>query len=127
MNAKLSALNSLFRFLGWDRCRVKFLKIQRKVFRESSKELTKNEYERLLKAAEQTGMERLALLMETICSTGIRVSEVRYITAENVSKGQAVIRMKGKIRTIMFSEKLRRKLKKYAKKTKNRFRRDLSR
>lgn len=78
VNAKLSAVNSLFRFLGREGCRVKLLKLQRRAFRETSRELTQREYRRLLAAAR----ERLELLLETICATGIRVSEVRYITVE---------------------------------------------
>lgn len=116
VNAKLSALNGLFRFLGWESCRIRFLKIQRRIFRERSKELTREEYLRLLKTAQNAGQERLELLMEAICSTGIRVSEVRYLTVEAAQTGQAVIQLKGKIRTILLPRKLCRKLLKFAKK-----------
>lgn len=75
INSMLAALNGLFRFLGWEDCRVKFLKIQRKLFRESSRELTRQEYDRLHTCADHLGRDRLALLMETICSTGIRVHQ----------------------------------------------------
>lgn len=118
VNAMLSAVNGLFRFLGWDECRVKFLKIQRKLFRDVSRELTGGEYERLLTSAKEQGRERLALLMETICATGIRVSEVQYITVEAAQQGKAEISLKGKIRVILLSSKLCRKLQKYAKKQK---------
>ncbi len=118
VNAMLSALNGLFRFMGWDECRVKFLKIQRQLFREHSKELTKDEYRRLVTTAESMGKDRLALLTETICATGIRVSEVRYITVEAVRCGRAEISLKGKIRVILISSKLCRKLQKYALKEK---------
>lgn len=118
VNAMLSAVNGLFRFLGWDECRVKFLKIQRKLFRDVSRELTRGEYERLLTSAKEQGRERLALLMETICATGIRVSEVQYITVEAAQQGKAEISLKGKIRVILLSSKLCRKLQKYAKKQK---------
>jgi len=118
VNAKLSALNSFFRFLGREDCRVHFLKIQRQVFRDRSKELTKEEYGRLLEAARVKGQDRLELLMEAICSTGIRVSEVRYLTVKAAQSGQAVIRLKGKIRTILLPGKLCRKLLKYARKQK---------
>lgn len=118
VNAKLSAVNSLFRFLGWDECRVKFLRIQRQMFREKARELTRKEYERLLEAARSQRRGRLELLMETICSTGIRVSEVHFITVEAAQAGQAVIHLKGKIRTILLSRKLCVKLLKYAKKIK---------
>ncbi|MCI8479242.1 MAG: tyrosine-type recombinase/integrase [Oscillospiraceae bacterium] len=118
INGKLSALNKLFRFLGWEDCRVKYLKIQRRLFRSTEKELTKDEYVRLLDTAQDLGRERLALLMETICATGIRVSEVRYITVEAAQVGRAEIALKGKIRTILLPGKLCRKLQKYAKKQK---------
>ena len=114
----LSAVNSLLHFLGWDDCRVKFLKIQHCLFREEQRVLTRAEYERLLETARSLGRERLALLMETICATGIRVSEVRYITVESVQRGRAEIKLKGKIRTILIPNKLCRKLLKYAKKQK---------
>lgn len=114
VNTMLSALNSLFTFLGCEEYRVKFLKIQRKLFRERSRELTKEEYRKLVTAAKSLGKERLALLIETICATGIRVSEVRYITTEAVRRGRAEIFLKGKIRVILLSAKLCRKLLKYA-------------
>ena len=82
INSMLAALNGLFHFLGWDECRAKFLKVQRRLFRDAGRELARQEYERLLAAARARGQERLALLMEAICATGIRVSEVRYITVE---------------------------------------------
>ena len=78
VNAKLSAINGLFRFLGWDECQVKFLKLQRRTFRDASRDLSRQEYDRLLSAA--SGY--VELLLQTISSTGIRVSEVRYITVE---------------------------------------------
>lgn len=118
INSMLSAVNSLLHFLGWDDCRVKFLKIQRRLFREEQRVLTRTEYECLLETARSLGRERLALLMETICATGIRVSEVRYITVESAQMGWAEITLKGKIRTILIPNKLCRKLLKYAKKQK---------
>ena len=118
INAKLSALNGLFRFLGREDCRVRFLKVQRKLFREAGRELNRAEYERLLTAAKSGGRERLALLMETICATGIRVSEVRYITAEAVRREKAEITLKGKVRVILLPAKLCRKLLAYAGKQK---------
>lgn len=118
VNGKLAALNSLFRFLGWDECRIKSLHLQRRVFREQSRELSREEYLRLLEAARSSGQERLELLMEAICSTGIRVSEVRYLTVEAVRGGQAVISLKGKIRTILLPGKLCRKLLRYTQKQK---------
>ena len=115
INAMLSALNGLFKFLGWDKYRVRFLRIQRRLFRDTSRELTRAEYERLHTSASALGRERLALLMETICATGIRVSEVQYITVEAARRGKAEISLKGKIRVILLSGKLCRKLLKYAK------------
>ena len=118
INSMLAALNGLFHFLGWDECRAKFLKVQRRLFRDAGRELTRQEYERLLAAARARGQERLALLMEAICATGIRVSEVRYITVEAARKGKTEISLKGKIRVILLSAKLCRKLLKYAQKQK---------
>lgn len=118
INSKFSALNKFFKFVGWQECRMKYLRIQRKLFRGIEKELTKEEYLRLLEAANHLGKARLALLIETICATGIRVSEVRYITAETIQAGRAGIALKGKVRTILLPSKLCRKLQKYAKKQK---------
>ena len=118
INSKLSALNKFFSFIGWAECRMKYLKIQRKLFRGTEKELTKAEYIRLLETANSGGKVRLALLIETICATGIRVSEVKYITEEAIQAGRAEIALKGKIRTILLPGKLCRKLQKYAKKQK---------
>ena len=114
VNSMLAALNSFFRFAGWEDCRVRFVKVQRRMFREGDRELTRQEYERLLETARSLGKERLALLMETICATGIRVSEVKYITLEAARSGRAEIALKGKIRTILLPGKLCRKLAKYA-------------
>ena len=118
VNTALAALNGLFRFLGWEDCRANFLKVQRRIFRDSERELTRTEYDRLLAAAEKTGDARLALLMESICATGIRVSEVKYLTVEAAQCGRAEVALKGKIRTILLPAKLCRKLLKYARKQK---------
>ena len=118
INSKLSALNKFFKFVGWQEYRMKYLKIQRKLFRGTEKELTKAEYIRLLETANSGGKVRLALLIETICATGIRVSEVKYITEEAIQAGRADIALKGKIRTILLPGKLCRKLQKYARKQK---------
>ena len=98
VNAALSSLNSFFSFMAWYDLRVKNLKIQKQIFTSTDKELTKAEYDRLLQAAKQKKKERLYLLMQTICSTGIRVSEVRYVTVEAVARGIAEINGKGKRR-----------------------------
>ena len=113
INVKLAAVNRFLVFLGWPAFRVKPLRIQRRLFRDDSRELTRPEYLRLLETARTQGRERLALLLETICGTGIRVSEVRYVTVEAVYRGRAEISLKGKIRTILLPGKLCRKLLKY--------------
>ena len=118
INTALAALNGLFRFLGWEDCRAKFLKVQRRIFRAPERELTRAEYASLLAAAQSSGDTRLALLMESICATGIRVSEVKYLTVEAAQCGRAEVALKGKIRTILLPAKLCRKLLKYAKKQK---------
>ena len=118
VNTALAALNGLFRFLGWEDCRARFLKVQRRIFRAPERELTRAEYDRLLAAAESIDDARLALLMESICATGIRVSEVKYLTVEAAQCGRAEVALKGKIRTILLPAKLCRKLLKYAKQQK---------
>ena len=118
VNGKLAALSSFLDFAGWQECRVKQLRIQRRLFRDSNKELTKDEYEKLIQTANVVGRKRLALVIETICATGIRVSELRYITVEALQRGRAEIALKGKIRTIIIPNKLSRKLQKYANKQK---------
>ena len=115
INSMLSALNRFFAFLGWDGFRVRYFRVQRKVFRSAERELTQREYGSLVKAAKAAGRERLALLIETLCATGIRVSEVKYITVEAARTGRANISLKGKIRTILIPGKLCKKLERYAK------------
>lgn len=117
INSKLSAINGFFAYMNWA-IRVKFLKIQRQLFRDPAREMTREEYTRLLTTARESGQERLALIMETLCATGIRISELRYITVEAAKDGRATIALKGKIRTILLPTKLCRKLSKYAKKQK---------
>ena len=118
INGKLAAINKLLLSLGKPEFRVKYLKIQRRLFRSTERDLTKEEYTRLVETAFSDGKERLALLMESICATGIRVSEVQYLTVETAEAGRAEISLKGKIRTILIPGKLCRKLLKYAKKQK---------
>lgn len=117
VNSMLAALNGFLRFLGLE-YRVKFLKIQRRLFRDQSRELTREEYGLLVSAARAEGRERLALLMESVCATGVRVSEVKYLTVEAARAGRAEIALKGKIRVILLTNKLCRKLLKYARKNK---------
>lgn len=119
VNSMLAALHALFRFAGWEECRVKYLKIQRRLFRDEARNLSRGEYARLIAAAQKLGKERLALLLETMGATGIRVSEVKYITVETAAAGQAEIALKGKLRTILIPAKLCRKLQRYARKQKN--------
>ena len=116
VNTKLSALNRFFAFQGWSGLRARYYRIQRRFFRSTEREMTREDYGRLLSTAEGMGKTRLALLMETICATGIRVSEVKYITLEALRAGRAEISLKGKVRTILIPGKLCRKLERYAKK-----------
>lgn len=118
VNVKLSALNSFFEFVGRSDLRLKLLKIQQKAYCSAEKELSKAEYLRLVKTAEQEDNQKLALLLQTICGTGIRVSEVKYITAEAVNRGEASIRLKGKNRTILIPKKLQKRLKDYIRREK---------
>ena len=116
VNTKLSALNCFFAFQGWSGLRARYYRIQRRFFRSTEREMTREDYGRLLSTAEGMGKTRLALLMETICATGIRVSEVKYITLEALRARRAEISLKGKVRTILIPGKLCRKLERYAKK-----------
>ena len=114
VNSILASLNSLFSFLGWTDCRVKTIKLQRQMYCPEEKELTKAEYMRLVNAAKQKGNERLNLLIQTICGTGIRVSELQYITVEAVKCGEAVVSLKGKTRSVFIVRELQKKLIRYA-------------
>lgn len=114
VNSVLSSLNGFFDFCETGAFKVKTLKIQRRIFLRKEKELTKAEYERLLCAAKAAGNRKLYLLMQTICATGIRVSELRFINIEALRSGQATINLKGKMRVIMLPQKLCKMLKKYA-------------
>ena len=113
VNSMLSSINSLFAFLRWHDLKVKTLKIQRQIFCSEKKELTKSEYARLCEAAEKRN-ERLKLILQTICGTGIRVSELRYITVEAAKQGEAVVNCKAKTRVIFIVKELRKKLLRYA-------------
>ena len=113
VNSILSSLNSLFIYMNWYGLKVKTLKMQRRIFADKEKELTKAEYDRLLTAAKSNRNERLYYLMQTIGSTGIRISELKYVTCEAVSAGQAVINCKGKIRQVFLPKQLCKMLKAY--------------
>lgn len=114
INSMLASLNSLFSFLGWSDCKVKSIKLQRQIYCPEEKELTKAEYMRLVNAAKQKGNERLNLILQTICGTGIRVSELQYITVEAAKRGEAVVSLKGKTRSVFLVKELRKKLLRYA-------------
>ncbi len=116
VNSMLTSLNILFSLMGWHDLKVKSVSLQQQAFCSEEKELTKAEYERLLKAAGKN--EQLRLVMETICSTGIRVSELKYFTAEAARRGEVIVRCKAKTRTILLPGKLRRLLLDYAGKQK---------
>ena len=118
VNAMLAGLNRFFDFAGRPECRVKVLRLQRRSFREAERELDREEYRTLVRTARTLRRERLALVMETICATGIRVGEVPYITVEALRRGKAVVALKGKVRTILLPEKLCKKLLKYVKRQK---------
>ena len=113
INSMLTSLNSLFSFLNWMDCRVKSIKLQRQIYCPEEKELTKAEYMRLVNTAKQKGNERLNLILQTICGTGIRVSELQYITVEAVKNGEAVVSLKGKTRTVFLVKELKKKLLRY--------------
>lgn len=114
VNSMLASINSLFVFLGWHDLRVKSLKLQQQVFCPEEKELTKAEYARLCKTAERKHNERLNLILQTICGTGIRVSELQYITIEAVKNGEAVVSCKAKTRSVFIVKELKQKLLRYA-------------
>ena len=114
MNSMLASLNSLFLFLGWADLKVKSIKLQRQIYCPEEKDLTKAEYMRLVNAAKQKGNERLNLILQTICGTGIRVSELQYITVEAVKNGEAIVSLKGKTRSVFIVKELQKKLLRYA-------------
>lgn len=98
INGMLASLHGYFRYREWDHCRVRYLRVQRKLFRDDNRALSRWEYQKLLRAARARGWRRIALVVETIGATGIRVSELSAITAESVARGRADIHLKGKIR-----------------------------
>lgn len=114
VNSMLASINSLFSFLGWHDLRVKSLKLQQQVFCPEEKELTKAEYARLCKTAERKKNKRLNLILQTICGTGIRVSELQFITVEAVKNGEAIVNCKAKTRAVFIVKELKQKLLRYA-------------
>ena len=113
INSMLASVNGLLAFLGWHGFRVKSIKLQRQIYCPEEKELTKAEYLRLVNTAKEKGNERLNLLIQTICSTGIRVSELRFITVEAVKNGEATVSLKGKTRSVFIVRELQKKLLRY--------------
>ena len=114
INSMLAGLNSLLAFFGWYDLRVKLIRLQRRAFCSEDMELSREEYVRLVCAADENGNERLSLILQTICGTGIRISELQSITVENVRKGEAVVSCKGKTRVIFIVRDLQKKLLRYA-------------
>ena len=114
VNSMLASINSLFAFLGWHNLKVKALKLQQKVFCPEEKELTKAEYARLCRAAERKHNDRLNLILQTICGTGVRVSELQFITVEAVKQGEAIVNCKAKTRSVFIVKELKQKLLRYA-------------
>ena len=114
VNSMLASINSFFSLFGWNDLKVKSLKLQQQVFCPEEKELTKEEYTRLCRAAVRKHNERLNLILQTICGTGIRVSELQYITVEAVKHGEAVVNCKAKTRSVFIVKELRQKLLRYA-------------
>ena len=113
-NSMLAALNAFLRFMGWHDLVVKQFKVQKEAYCSEEKELTKAEYTSLIRTAEQKKNERLSLVVQTICGTGIRVSELEFITVEAVRRGEAVVSCKGKTRKIFIVKALQKKLLRYA-------------
>ncbi len=114
VNSMIASLNSLFTFLGWTDCKVKFIKFQRPVYCPAEKELTREDYTRLVNTAKRQHNERLELLIQTICATGIRVSELPFITLEAAQHGEATVSLKGKTRTVFIVRELQNRLLRYA-------------
>jgi len=118
INSMLTAVNGFFRFVGWEECRVRPLRMQKRIFSDENKELTKEEYLRLLKTAEKQGNQRLYYILQTIAATGIRVSELPFITVESLRTGRSEVRCKGKLRVILITKKLCKALQSYCRKKK---------
>ena len=114
VNSMLASINSLFAFLGWHELKVKSIKLQKQIYCPEEKELTKAEYTRLCRTAERNHNERLNLILQTICGTGIRVTELQFITVEAVKQGEAVVNCKAKTRSVFIVKELQKKLLRYA-------------
>jgi len=118
VNTVLASLNGFLKFMGWNDLTVKPLKLQKNMFCDENRELTQEEYQRLVHAAESTGHQRLSLIIQTICATGIRVSELRFITVEAIHVGHVEVSNKGKRRTVFLANQLRQLLSRYIEKQK---------
>lgn len=121
VNSMLAALNVFLHFAGCDECRVQQLRLQAAAYCPEEKELSRREYCRLVKTAEALGDKRMSLLLQTMCSTGIRISELQHITVEAVRDGRAEIRCKGKTRVVFLPAQLQNKLLRYCKATRRHF------
>lgn len=113
INSMLASLHKLFDFLGWSDCKVRTVRLQQQVFCSESRELTKAEYERLCRTAKRKHNERLCLILQTLCGTGLRVSELPFITVEAVRRGEATVSLKGKTRNVFLVRELQKKLLQY--------------
>lgn len=116
INSVIASVNSLFGFLEWNDLKIKSMKVQKGAFVSENAELTKAEYIRLINSAQKSGNERLEMLMQTICATGIRVSELKYVTVKAVMDGSVVVSCKAKSRVVFLVKSLRKKLLGYIKK-----------
>lgn len=114
INSMLAAVNSLFDYLSWIECKVKAIKTQRQIYCPENKELSKAEYLRLVDAAERNNNQRLNMILQTICGTGIRISELQFITVESVKNSTVEVTCKGKNRVIFIVKQLKKKLLRYA-------------
>lgn len=115
VNSIIASLNSFFNYLHWYELKVKTIKLQKQIYCLEEKELTKDEYIRLCQTAKKNKNERLNMILQTICATGIRVSELQFITVEAIKRGEATVALKNKSRTVFIIQKLQYKLIRYAK------------
>ena len=115
VNGALAAANGFFKYMDWSDCTVRFIKVKRRVFCAEGRELSRDDYGKLVRQAQADGNERLALLLQTICATGIRVSELRYITVESLKRRAAEVDCKGKVRVVLLTDRLCGLLAAYAK------------
>ena len=116
VNIQIAALNSFFKYHGWSDCVLKPFRIQKKTFSTPDRELTKTEYQTLVRTAEEQGKKKISLLLQLLATTGMRVSEVQYVTIDCLNREKVEINLKGKVRTILLPDKMCRKLRQYCKK-----------